>query len=96
MRTAFFKLWIKKSNVIKSGDKIISSYVWYYFVSAFLFSQNVFSAFNVIRKRIFLPMGEFALYRQEKSAVNSCSQYIKRLMLPFRLSRKYRKLRKIC
>lgn len=92
LRRIFFNIWIRKANVLRSNK---TSYVWYYIISVFLFSNSFHAALKVIYQGIFLPLDEFVRCYKDLPVQEARSLYMKRLLKPFAFFRKYNKTRKI-
>ncbi len=80
-------IWINKNNVLhKEVNRSYSWYcfflIWRYFVTSWLYSENIIDCIRIIQSKIFLPANEMAgLYSKQLSEA-SYSLYIKKLLKP--------------
>ena len=75
------RLWINKTNILRFGLRGKRGYIWFYIVTSYLGSKNIFDCMRLVLSRVFIPAQEVAWdYRhpQEKRYY----AYIKRLFKP--------------
>ena len=80
VKDLFVRQWLNKDNILKRGEYIISSWIWEFFVSNLLYTDNFFDYLELIVNRRFLPVENYFEFSYKEQHMPP-GIYLKKLLL---------------